>query len=118
MYIILADDHYDVRQAFECLLCDEPDLHLAGEATNTTELLAQLSSACPDVVLLDWELPGRTADILIRIREVCPDARVVAASVHPEACEEARQVGIHEFISKGDPPEIVMATVRGARSRA
>jgi DNA-binding NarL/FixJ family response regulator len=112
MYILLADDHYDVRQGFECLLCDEPDLHLAGEATSATDLIDQLSSACPDVVLLDWELPGRSAELLTRICEVCPSARVIALSVRPESCEEALQLGVNGFISKGDPPERVIATVR------
>jgi len=113
MLVILADDQYNVRSALRLLLEQEADLELVGEAVNSTELLAQLGAACPDLVLLDWELPGLTiADLLANIRQVCPEAKIIALSGRPEACEQAAQAGVPVFVSKGDPPELLLAEVR------
>lgn len=116
MHIVLADDDSDVRQALICLLEDECDLQLASEARNSSEVLCSLTETCPDVVLLDWELPGMNGcDLLAQMRELCPEVKVVALSAYPEACEEAASAGVQWFVSKGDPPEKLLATVRSLR---
>lgn len=113
MYVILADDQYDVRCALACLLENEADLQLAHEASNAAELLTQLDGKCPDLVLLDWELPGMSIpDLIKRIHTVCPEAQLLALSVRPEARDEALQAGVLNFASKGDPPELLLAAVR------
>lgn len=113
MFVIIADDQNGVRCALRLVLEQEADLELASEVINTTELLAQLSTVCPDLVLLDWELPGLTnLDLLARIRQVCPGVKIIALSGRPEACEQAAQAGIQGFVSKGDPPERLLDMVR------
>ena len=114
MYIVLADDDNDVRQALICLLENECDLQLAIESRNADELLCSLTGKCPDLVLLDWELPGVDGcDLLDQIREICPAVKVIALSAYPEACEEAASAGVQWFVSKGDPPERLLAVIRG-----
>ncbi len=114
MYIVLADDDNDVRQALRCLLEDECDFELASEAKNTDELLRLLAGSCPDLVLLDWELPGLDGcELLTRIHEICPEVKVIAMSAYPEACEQAAFAGVQWFVSKGDPPERLLTAIRG-----
>jgi len=111
--IVLADDQYEVRTALKCILEDQVDFHLASEVTTAADLLANLQVGCPDLILLDWELPGMKAiDLLARAREVCPEFKLIALSVRPEACAEARAAGVHGFVSKGDPPERLLGEVR------
>lgn len=113
MFVILADDQYDVRCALRLILEQEADLELASEAANSTELLAQLGDACPDLLLLDWELPGLdVAELLATARQQCPDVKIIALSGRPEACEQAMQAGVPGFVSKGDPPERLLDAVR------
>ncbi len=113
MDVVLADDDLDVRQALICLLEDECDLQLTTETKNVDELLCSLTETCPDLVLLDWELPGIDGcDLLAQIREICPTVKVIALSAYPEACEEAASAGIQWFVSKGDPPERLLAVLR------
>jgi len=117
MDILLADDHIDVRRALICLLENECDLQLASEANNADELLRLLAATCPDLVLLDWELPGiEGCDLLAQMRELCPGVKVIALSAYPEACEEAACAGVEGFVSKGDPPEHLLAMVRSLRA--
>ena len=116
MNIILADDQFDVRCALKCLFESEADLQVIGEASSVAELLAQVALACPDLVLLDWELPGMTGhDLLLTLRALCPAVRLIALSVRPEARDEALRAGVQGFVSKGDPPERLLAALRKFR---
>ncbi len=113
MNVILADDQYDVRRALKFLLENEVDLQLTSEATNAAELMERLSATCADLVLLDWELPGMSAtELVAQMRSVCPAVQVIALSVRPEARQETQQAGVQGFVSKGDPPERLLAAVR------
>jgi DNA-binding NarL/FixJ family response regulator len=112
MDIILADDQYEVREAYKCLLDDQVGVCLVSEATSATELLEQIEQRCPDLVLLDWELAGlKGAELMTRARAVCPKLQVIALSVRPEAHAEALQAGAQGFVSKGDPPERLTAAI-------
>lgn len=111
--IVLADDQCEVRAALKCVLEDQVDFHLTSEVTTAAELLDRLQLGCPDLILLDWELPGmKAAELLSRARSFCPSLKLIAMSVRPEACAEAQAAGVRCFVSKGDPPERLLAEVR------
>ena len=112
MRVLLADDQSKVRSALQLLLEQEPELSVAGEATEADELLAQVGTVCPDIVLLDWELPGLPRhDLLSALRARCPHLKVIALSGRPEARQAALAAGADAFVSKGDPPEQLLAAV-------
>ena len=46
-----------------------------------------------------------------------PESFVVALSGLPEARREALAAGADAFVSKGDPPEKLLAAVRGCRRK-
>jgi DNA-binding NarL/FixJ family response regulator len=113
MRILLADDQSQVRFALRVLLEREPGLTIVGEATDGEGLLAHVTTTLPDVVLLGWELPGLTAtDALALLRRIRPDVLVIALSGRVEARLEALSAGADAFVSKADPPERLLATIR------
>lgn len=113
MRVILADDQQDVRSALRLLLEDEPGLSIVGEAAEVGELLSQVARSGPDLILLDWELPGLATDVvLLRLRSNGRNTRVIALSGKPEARQVSLEAGADAFVSKGDPPEKLLATVR------
>ena len=59
MRVLLADDQMKVRSALRLLLEQEPGLSVVGEAAEAKDLLAQVGTERPDLVLLDWELPDQ-----------------------------------------------------------
>ena len=112
MRVLLADDQSKVRSALRLLLEQEPELSGVSEATDADELLAQVGTVCPDIVLLDWELPGLPRhDALSALRARCPRLKVIALSGRPEARQAALAVGADAFVSKGEPPERLLAAV-------
>jgi DNA-binding NarL/FixJ family response regulator len=58
MRILLADSQSRVRFALCSLLEEQSGLVVVGEARDCQELLARVEAACPDLVLIDWDLPG------------------------------------------------------------
>ena len=112
MRILLADDESSVRFALRVLLEQQPALEVVGEADDSESLLKRTRSHCPDLVLLDWELPGITAvKALLALRRLCPTLGVIALSSRPEAHRAALDAGVDAFVSKADPPERLLAAV-------
>jgi DNA-binding NarL/FixJ family response regulator len=115
MRVLLADDQAKVRSALRLLLEQQPDLKVLGEAVDAQGLLDWVSAVCPDVVLLDWELPGlQRSDALSILRARCPHLKVIALSGQPEARQAALAGGADAFVSKGDFPERLLTTLRGS----
>lgn len=113
MRILLADDRPRVRAALRLLLEQEPDMVIVGEAADAASLRLALQRETPDLLLLDWELPGLAgAQRVSFIRNGQPALRILALSGRPEARAEALSSGADCFASKGDPPELVLAAVR------
>ena len=115
MRILLADSQPRVRFALRSLL-EEQSEHIVSEATDGQELLAQVESACPDLVLIDWDLPGMAgADLLAALHRLCPGLHVIALSSRPEAEQEALAAGARAFVSKAGPPEPLLAAIQSVQ---
>ena len=101
MRILLADDQPSVRSALKLILEQNPEMHVIGETDNIEDLVGRIGNDSPDIVLLDWELPGTSRKELIpRIREICPDLVIITLSSLPEAYQATLNAGADDFISK------------------
>ena len=57
--VLLVDDHALIRKGFRLILDAEPDIEVAGEASDGAMAVAMTSALRPDVVLMDVQMPGR-----------------------------------------------------------
>lgn len=113
MHVLLADDHPQVRSALRLLLEQEPEIQNVDEVTDARNLLTRVQTTHPDLVLLDWELPGlSTINLLSGLRECCPGLLVIALSVRLEARRIALATGADAFVSKGDSPEYLLTILQ------
>ena len=116
MRVLVADDQAGVRSALRLLLEHEGGIEIMAEAADAAAVLQAAGEQSLDVVLLDWELPGRPAANLIDgLRALCPNVRVVAMSCQPEARRTARAAHVDAFVDKCDPPERLLAVLQGMR---
>jgi DNA-binding NarL/FixJ family response regulator len=112
MRILIADTQPKVRFALQVLLQRQPDLTVVGEAVDAESLLEEVETACPDVVLLGWELPGMDMDCLVpTLRESCPGIVVIALSGRLEAHRASSKIGVDAFVSKSSPPDQLLAAI-------
>ena len=112
MRVFLADDRPQVRSALRLLFDYEPEFEVVGEVADTGYLMEKVKETQPDLLLLDWELPGQPApDLLSALRIAYPHLVVVALSGRLEAYQTALAAGVDAFISKGHPPEQLLNTL-------
>jgi DNA-binding NarL/FixJ family response regulator len=112
MRILLAEHHSQVRRAL-CTLIEEKTEHvLVGEVMDRAELFEQIALTQPDLVLLDWDLPSHDGNnIITELRGLDSPPVVVVLSTQIEAKEEVLSAGADAFVSKGDPPEKLLAAL-------
>jgi DNA-binding NarL/FixJ family response regulator len=82
--LVLADDHYLVREGTRRLLDTQDDLEVVASCGDLDELLAAVEVALPDVVVTDIRMPPTATDEGIRaaaiLRETHPEIGVVVLS--------------------------------------
>ena len=112
MRILVADNHTSLRSALDMLLKCEPEFTLVGQSFDTTSLLTQARTLNPDLILLDWELPGQPTDtILPQLKALPSSPQVIALSGRPESEQAARQAGVDLFVSKTNSAETLLAAL-------
>ena len=83
--ILIADDHGVLRAGLRALLDAESDLQVVGEAADGQEALHLADELCPDVVLLDINMPGPDSiEVVQRLKETRPNVRVLILTVHED----------------------------------
>ena len=117
--VLIADDQPEVCSAVRLLLAHQPDVVVVGEARDLAQALVLSAQQNPDLVLLDWELPGQEdAGALESLRALDPGVVVIALSGQPQAQRAALSAGVDGFVSKGDPPERLLAAIDALRHTA
>ena len=110
--ILIADGQTKVRFGLRVLLERQAGIEVAGEAVDADTLLAQVSGACPELILLAWDLPGApVGQTLVDLRASCPGVLLIALSARPEARQEALAAGADAFVSKTAPPEQLLGAI-------
>jgi DNA-binding NarL/FixJ family response regulator len=120
MRVLLADGKPALRSAMRLLLEQEADVNIVAEVADAETLLAVMAQATPDLVLLDWELPGlqgngMASSLFSELFASCPNVRIIVLSGRPEAGRPALAAGASSFVSKADPPERLLAALHHAK---
>ena len=113
MWIILADDEPRVRSALRLLLEQQLELNAVDEVANAQELQDHVRNRCPDVLLLDWALPGSTPkNLLTSLRNFHPGLFIIVLDSKPQTRQIALVTGANEFVSKNEPLEKLLAAIK------
>ena len=113
MRIVLAIRESGLRLALELLISQEPGVRVVGTASNVDGLLALVRTNAPDLVLLDWELPGKPVSVVLPgIKSLVGAPGIIVLCSNPDAKDAALEAGADDFLLKGDPPESVVAVLK------
>jgi len=113
--VLLCDDSALSRRLVRHVLEDAGELEVVGEAADGVEAVELAATLCPDVVVLDLQMPRMTGlEALPRLRQTCPGVRVVVHSSDPVQTRAALRGGASAAIPKGAAADEILGAVTAA----
>jgi len=108
--ILIVDDSPLVRQRLRDMLQQHSAWEVCGEAANGRDALEKVQLMKPDLIVLDFLMPGM--DGLQTAREIgklVPAVPILMFTMHlsQQLVEEARNVGIRGAVAKSDAGRII-----------
>lgn len=113
MKIGIADPQARVRFSLRILLEQQPGWTVIGEAADCQGLLNMVSADPPDLLLIDWGLPGLPAGHLLRLlRDQRPGMQIFMMSGRQELRQAALKAGADAFVCKTESAEKLLDLLR------
>lgn len=114
--ILIVDRHPVTRLGLSTLIDGQPDMHVVGQPSDTSDALQTVHLQRPDLVVLEVSLKAGNGMELIQ-RICCPPAetRVLAVSLYDEKvyAPRALQAGASGYVSKDEDCETILNAIRG-----
>jgi DNA-binding NarL/FixJ family response regulator len=112
MQILIADNQPRARQSLKALLATWPEVDQVREASSGRDAVLSVEEEVPDVVVMDARMPDMDGIEATRlIKERWPLVKVVVWSIYPEFEADAQTAGADAFVTKGMPPEQLLARI-------
>ena len=117
--VLIVDDHFMARLGLSVPINGEPDMCVVAEAEDADEALRQFRKHQPDVVTMDYRLPGESgAEAALAIRGEFPNARIIMLSAYEgeEDIYRAAQAGISGYLTKSATRADVLGAIRSVHA--
>ncbi len=114
--VLIVDDHFMARLGLAVPINGEPDMEVVAEAEDATQALLLFRQHQPDVVTMDYRLPGTKsgADAVREIVSEFPTARIIMLSAYDgeEDAWRAEQAGVHGYLTKDATRADLLTAIR------
>src|SRR5919199_1733669 len=114
--LLLVDDHALCREGLAGLLAYQEDFKVVGEAEDADAAVAEARRVCPDVVLMDIDLPGEDGvSATRRIKSAAPEATVVMLTAYDDTDRllDALKAGAQGYLLKNIRASELLDQLRG-----
>jgi DNA-binding NarL/FixJ family response regulator len=79
--VLVIDDHAGMREGIAAVVNAQADMIFLGEASDGKEAIQQFRKLCPEICLLDWNLPMVSGEeVLSTVRIQFPEAGFIVIS--------------------------------------
>ena len=110
MRLLLAAPEPDLRLSLELLFSEQPGIYIVGTASESDGLLALIRTTNPDIVLTDWDLPGRPLSAIIsHTNKQAKSPQFIILTTNNSECEHARKAGANFTVVKGVSPDVLLS---------
>jgi DNA-binding NarL/FixJ family response regulator len=102
---LIVDDSELVRQGLRAVLQANPGWEVCGEAADGVSGVEMLKTVQPDIVILDFQMPGISGlETARRMTAIAPAIPIVMFTQHASAelDQHAREAGVRSVVSKTD----------------
>ncbi|HEY3874308.1 MAG TPA: response regulator transcription factor [Candidatus Kapabacteria bacterium] len=117
--VLIADDHEMVRKGIKAWLDAEPDIEVVSEVNRGTDVLANIRSYTPDVLMLDLHLPDKHGlDVIRELRAIGDTTPIlVMTGYQKQRARAVLEAGANGFLIKEEKRERIVEAVRWAALR-
>jgi two-component system, NarL family, response regulator DesR len=118
--VALVEDNKVFREALELLLGLRSDVEVVASAENGDQVVELCRRHEPDVVVMDYRLPGLDGvQATMALREACPEVAVVCltASANVREMEALQEAGAVACLTKDQELDEIVAAIRDAATR-
>jgi DNA-binding NarL/FixJ family response regulator len=108
--ILVADDNPTVRRYLRAALEQRGGWEVCDEAGTGGEVLQRVQDMLPDIILLDFHMPGLNGlDVARQLSRLFPDIPILMVTVHSskQLARAAQSVGIRGACAKSEVASIV-----------
>ena len=115
--VVVVEDNDVFREALVLLLGQNPEVEIVGDVPGGEEAVELCRRDPPDVVLLDYRLPGMDGvQTTTELRAIAPETAVVCLTAAATSREAAalRDAGAVSVITKDAPLDEIAAAVLAA----
>ncbi len=111
--IFLVDDHQVVREGLRRMLELEGDMKVIGQGANSEEVLTQVETLSPDIVLMDIKMPGVDGIELTRqLKQKQLSCNVIMLTLYDEYLTQAMGAGARGYLLKDIKSEELTEAIR------
>jgi DNA-binding NarL/FixJ family response regulator len=119
--VVLVEDNQVFREGLELVLSLRPGIEIVGAAEDGAEAVELARELRPDVVLMDYRLPGMDGvEATAAVRAAYPGAAVIGltASANVRERQALLEAGAVECLSKDAELETIVAAIEAAAAAA
>ena len=113
--VLIADDHFVVRQGLAALLVPRNGMEVVGEATNGRQAVTLAHTLRPDVILMDMIMPEMDGpEAITLIKQENPAARILVLTSFGESKQvlAAVEAGALGYLLKDSSPDDLFHAIR------
>ena len=117
--VVLIEDNDVFRQALELLLELRGEIEIVASEEHGERAVELCKAHEPDVILLDYRLPGLDGVQIARlVRDECPEVAVVVltAAAQEREIEALLEQGAVACVGKDEPLDVIIEAIRRAAS--
>lgn len=113
--IVLADDHAMVREALARILEEDGQVTVVAQANDGDQALRAVSQFDPQVIVLDYSMPGRDApQVFDQLLQIRPELKILVLTVHENIHYAVRvlEAGAHGYVIKSSAVDQLVEAIK------
>jgi DNA-binding NarL/FixJ family response regulator len=115
--ILLVDDHEIVRYGLRCLIEEQSDMEVVGEAENGRHAINSARQLKPDIVIMDISMPDMNGfEATRQIRKEIPNTKIIVLSMHhrKQFVIDMLNAGVSGYLLKTKVHEDLIRAIKAA----
>ncbi|HVZ55511.1 MAG TPA: response regulator transcription factor [Chitinophagaceae bacterium] len=114
VHVVIIEDVKEIREGLQWLIDSSEGFVCSRSFSTGEEALAEVPAICPDVVLMDINLPGISGiEAVSRLKHQCPDTQFIMSTVYEddENIFESLKAGASGYLLKKTAPAKILDAI-------